>query len=425
MSTRRGVTAVLPLLERAGPFNEVPEDYTYEDALHSLTNLKILVVGAGGLGCEILKNLALTGFKDIHVIDMDTIDVSNLNRQFLFRAHDVGLPKAVIAARCIVERMQDPELKITPYFGTIQLKPFEYYTQFNVVVCGLDLVEARRWINATLIALADEGNIIPMIDGGTEGFRGQLRVILPTLSLCYECTLNLVAPKTTYPICTIANTPRLPEHCIEWASQIEWQRVHPDTKFDADIMEHVDWMFVTSKKRANEYSITGVTRRLTLGVVKNIVPAIASTNAIVAASCCNEAFKFVTDSNPLLDNYMMYLGDDSVYTYLYKNEKSPDCAVCGHVVRSVEVPEWWLLQDFVDEVTTKRDIQMTQPSLASKNASLYLRNPPSLEEFTRPNLRKKLLSLIQEGDEVLVTDPNLPISLKLRVKFTDSMKYIE
>lgn len=131
------------------------------------------------------------------------------------------------------------------YYGKIQDKDDDYYLQFNLVICGLDSVEARRWINATLVNLVDPENpesLKPLIDGGTEGkythrtarvcysyrtlgFKGQARVILPTVTSCYECSLDMLNKPTAFPICTIANTPRLPEHCIEWASVLEWPRV--------------------------------------------------------------------------------------------------------------------------------------------------------------------------------------------------------
>ncbi|KAF8163493.1 hypothetical protein B0H34DRAFT_695642 [Crassisporium funariophilum] len=380
---------------------------------------KILVIGAGGLGCEILANLALTGFKDIHVIDMDTIDISNLNRQFLFRQKDVGHPKATVAADFIMKRV--PGVNVTPYFGKIQDKDDDYYLQFNLVICGLDSVEARRWMNATLVNLVDPENpesLKPMIDGGTEGFKGQARVILPTISSCYECSLDMLNKPTAFPICTIANTPRLPEHCIEWASVLEWPKVHGDKKMDTDDPDHIGWLYKVAASRAAEFKIEGVTWSLTQGVVKNIIPAIASTNAIIAAACCNEAFKIATSSAAYLNNYFMLIGTDGVYSYTFEHEKRDDCPVCGGESLEMTLKPDITVEELIEMLVEKQDIQIKKPSLSIGTRQIYLQAPPQLEQATRPNLEKKLSELVPHGGEVSVTASTLPFSLSLRISYS-------
>lgn len=84
------------VLERPGPFSRPEYGPSPEVLEFLLTSCKVLIIGAGGLGCELLKDLAMMGIKHLHIIDMDVIDLSNLNRQFLFRHKDIGVSKAEV-----------------------------------------------------------------------------------------------------------------------------------------------------------------------------------------------------------------------------------------------------------------------------------------------------------------------------------------
>ena len=129
-----------------------------------ITTSPILLIGAGGIGCELLKNLALSGFTRVTVVDLDTIDVSNLNRQFLFRSRHVGMPKCAVA--CEVGRAMAPAaagggggeggengesgVQYQALHGNVcDTATFNvsYIGQFALVLNALDNVTARRRVN--------------------------------------------------------------------------------------------------------------------------------------------------------------------------------------------------------------------------------------------------------------------------------------
>nr|GEU74297.1 SUMO-activating enzyme subunit 2 [Tanacetum cinerariifolium] len=196
--------------------------------LSAIKGSKVLMVGAGGIGCELLKTLALSGFQDIHIIDMDTIEVSNLNRQFLFRQSHVGQSKAKVA-RDAVLRFR-PQISITSYHANVKDSDFnvDFYKQFSVVLNGLDNLDARRHVNRLCLAAA-----VPLVESGTTGFLGQVTVHIKGQTECYECQPK-PAPKT-YPVCTITSTPSKFVHCIVWAKELLFAKLFGDKNQDNDL----------------------------------------------------------------------------------------------------------------------------------------------------------------------------------------------
>ncbi|KAI0404596.1 putative ubiquitin-protein ligase [Xylaria palmicola] len=189
----------------------------------TIANVRQFLVGAGAIGCEMLKNWAMVGLGvgpkgKISITDMDSIEKSNLNRQFLFRPNDVGKMKSDCAAKAVT--VMNPELdghivclkdRVSP--DTEHIFNEDFWMGLDGVTNALDNVEARTYVDRRCIFFRK-----PLLESGTLGTKGNTQVVLPMLTESYSSSQD--PPEQSFPMCTLRSFPNKIEHTIAWAREL-------------------------------------------------------------------------------------------------------------------------------------------------------------------------------------------------------------
>jgi adenylyltransferase/sulfurtransferase len=153
-----------------------------------LRRARVMVVGAGALGNEVLKNLALLGIGSIFIVDFDRIAISNLSRSVLFRESDSGRSKAEVAAERTKTLCLEPTATVCYFSGNlVHDLGTGVYRRIDVVIGCLDNLEARMSISRNCWLVGS-----PWVDGGMHGWDGRISIFCPGQTACYLCTLGEV-----------------------------------------------------------------------------------------------------------------------------------------------------------------------------------------------------------------------------------------
>ncbi|BGP04236.1 E1 ubiquitin-activating protein [Rhodotorula toruloides] len=187
-----------------------------------IENNRQFLVGSGAIGCEMLKNWAMMGVASgqnghVYITDLDTIEKSNLNRQFLFRPKDVGSFKSEAARRAATEmnagldgKVEVFKLAVGP--DTENVFGDSFFDSIDCVTNALDNVSARQYMDQRCVYYAK-----PLLESGTLGTKGNVQVVLPHVTESYSSSQD--PPEKSHPSCTIKNFPNQIEHTIAWAKE--------------------------------------------------------------------------------------------------------------------------------------------------------------------------------------------------------------
>ncbi|KAL3665956.1 hypothetical protein V7S43_008755 [Phytophthora oleae] len=266
-----------------------------------LGNVHTFLVGCGALGCEYLKNFAMIGVACgekglVTVTDNDRIEVSNLNRQFLFREHNVGQPKSVAATAAVHQMNADLKVKtleqlVAPH--TENVFDDDFWTDLDVVTNALDNVKARLYVDSKCVF-----HKLPLLESGTLGTKCNVQVVIP-----YKTQSYADGPKDAegdgIPMCTLRNFPSLIEHCIEWSrAQFEDLFVVPSAeakKFIEDRAAYLDQVKKATLENPNPKLVAAATVQ-ELERLRSLRATLQTAKGITFEKCVTLAFELMTSS---------------------------------------------------------------------------------------------------------------------------------
>ncbi|MHA2365365.1 MAG: HesA/MoeB/ThiF family protein [Candidatus Hodarchaeales archaeon] len=318
----------------------------------------VLIIGIGGLGVEVAKNLAMVGVGHLILVDMDTIEYSNLNRQILFIGAPEGSNKAIIAA----ERLREinPFIQISAYDCALQDLEPSLYAQADLLIAGLDSIEARQELNRRALHFRK-----PLIDAGTAAYNGHVYCIFPA---CLDCDPLREREQEDIGACTLVGKPRKPLHCVlkgQLAYEQEFGQLPSSTKLTE--VRYVQ-KYANSLLNKNFPEETPFTIDQVIQLIDTHEPTVITINCVMASLQSQEAVKVLhhlsLDSDQKLGylqrNYQIYNGLTGKF-YEIEKPRNPKCLSCGSERTSlyrIKVTTSTSLQRIIEKLTKKKNYKI-------------------------------------------------------------------
>ena len=295
---------------------------------------RILIAGVGGLGCEIAKNLAMLGIGHLDLVDLDIIEHSNLNRQILFAGAKMGEPKAIVAAKKLAEI--NPNITIKGYYTSLERLDPALYQAADVVIGGLDSMNARLNLNAQCVRFKK-----PLVDGGVSGYHGHVYTIFPYQNACYECYPIPEGETDDMAACTVVGVPRKRIHCV-FKGHLTFNE-----KFDRDPnpkdVNDIKFIQKVANELVNKHNfLPEYTKGDIVKIIDRHDPGIITINSVISALQSHEAVKILhwnkghKGVGKPTKNYVIFNAITMKFYHIEK-QRNLNCSQCGKTVRRVSL----------------------------------------------------------------------------------------